>query len=119
MALPVSYFSDRSQRGLLALAGPAATMRIDGKDRFVARFVAVRYWLLQACLSRAISPLPSHLPSSPQLAVVLQRTAVEPQPHCDSGWIPTDRQTGHRGGHRGHWYISRSRLTYDLGEVYL
>jgi hypothetical protein len=35
---------------------------------------------------------------------VLQRTAVDPQPHCDSPWIPTDRSTHNRGGYRGKWY---------------
>ena len=85
MALPRSFFSARSQRGLLALSGPAATLLYSDRGEFVTRFVAIRFWLLQ-------------------LAVVLQRTAADPQPHCDSPWIPSDRSTSHRGGHRGKWY---------------
>lgn len=77
--------STRSQRGLLALSGPGATLLVNDRAAFVTRFVAVRFWLMQ-------------------LAVVLQRTAVDPQPHCDSPWIPTDRQTHNRGGYRGKWY---------------
>ena len=86
MALPRSYFSAKTQRGLLALAGPAAVLRADKKEDFVAQFVALRFWLLA-------------------VATLLQRTAVDPAPHCESGWVPTDRQTGHRGhGYRGKWY---------------
>lgn len=40
-----------------------------------------------------------------QVASVLQRTAVDPQPDCDSKWIPTDANTGHRGmGYKRRWY---------------
>ena len=112
MALPPSFFSARSQRGLLAISGEGApsptishrlymcmhltdgllavsgagaTLLIADRAAFVTRFVAVRFWLMQ-------------------LAVVLQRTAVDPQPHCDSPWIPTDRQTHNAGGYRGKWY---------------
>ena len=85
MALPKSFFSARSQRGLLAFAGPAATLLLPTRAAFVTRFVSMRFWLLQ-------------------LAVVLKRTAVDPQPHCDSAWIPTDASTGHRGGYRDKWY---------------
>ena len=46
MALPRSYFSAKTQRGLLALAGPAAVLRADKKEDFVAQFVALRFWLL-------------------------------------------------------------------------
>lgn len=36
---------------------------------------------------------------------MLQRTAVDPQPHCDSKWIPSDEKTGNRGrGYKGKWY---------------
>jgi len=86
MALPRSFFSARSQRGLLALSGHAAVLRIADRDTFVAKFLALRFWLLQ-------------------LGVVLQRTAVDPQPHCESEWIPTDRATGNSGqGYHGKWY---------------
>jgi len=85
MALPKSFFSARSQRGLLAFAGAAATLRLPTRAAFVTRFVAMRFWLLQ-------------------LAVVLKRTAVDPQPHCDSAWIPSDTSTAHQGGYRGKWY---------------
>ena len=85
MALPGSFFSARSQRGLLAVSGNGARILINDRAEFVRRFTALRFWLLQ-------------------LGAVLQRTAVDPQPHCDSPWIPTDKSTHHRGGHRGKWY---------------
>ena len=77
---------NRTQRGLLAVAGPAAVLRIADRATFVRRFLAFRFWLLQ-------------------VATVLQRTAVDPQPHCDSAWIPSDSSTGNRGqGYHGKWY---------------
>ena len=82
MALPPSFFSARSQRGLLALSGPSATLHVADRAGFVRRFVEVRFWLLQ-------------------LGVVLQRTAVDPQPHCDSPWIPSAKGSD---GYRGKWY---------------
>lgn len=47
MALPRSFFSARTQRGLLALAGPLAVVRIDDRSTFIRQFVALRFWLLQ------------------------------------------------------------------------
>ena len=86
MALPPTYFSARTQRGLLAVAGPLAILRIPDRKEFIRQFVGFRFWLLQ-------------------LATVLQRTAVDPQPDCGSEWIPTDAATGNRGaGYHGHWY---------------
>jgi len=86
MALPASFFSARTQHGLLALAGPAAVLRIDDRETFVKTFVALRWWLLT-------------------VAAVLGRTAVDPQPHCECGWVPSDRKTGHGStGYRERWY---------------
>jgi len=86
LALPRSFFSSRTQRGIVAFAGAAATVHADSSDAFVRRFVRLRFWLL--CV-----------------AVLLQRTAVDPQPSCNSSWIISDTRTGHRGaGHRGRWY---------------
>ena len=85
MALPPSFFSDRSQRGLVAISGAGARLRIADRAAFIQRFIELRFWLLQ-------------------LGAILQRTAVDPQPHCDSTWIPTDRSTHNRGGYRGKWY---------------
>ena len=85
MALPPSFFSPRSQRGLLAISGAGARLNIPNRTAFTARFVELRFWLLQ-------------------IAAVLHRTAVDPQPHCDSAWIPSDVSTHNRGGYRGKWY---------------
>ncbi|KAL1528693.1 hypothetical protein AB1Y20_010029 [Prymnesium parvum] len=86
MALPRSFFSARTQRGLLAVAGPSAVLRVDERSSFVQQLVAFRFWLLQ-------------------VATVVQRTAVDPQPHCDSRWIPSDRTTGNSGmGYKHKWY---------------
>ncbi|KAL3933954.1 MAG: hypothetical protein SGPRY_000049 [Prymnesium sp.] len=48
MALPRSFFSPRTQRGLLAVAGPSAIVRIDDRMAFTQQFIAFRFWLLQA-----------------------------------------------------------------------
>ena len=85
MALPPAFFSARSQRGLVALSGAGARVLINDRPAFVQRFAALRFWLLQ-------------------IGAVLQRTAVDPQPHCDSGWIPSDKQTHNKDGYKGKWY---------------
>jgi hypothetical protein len=86
MALPASFFSPKTQRGLLALAGPAATLRFAERDDFIRHFMALRWWMLT-------------------VAMVLGRTAVDPQPHCDSAWVVSDDKTGNRGaGYRHKWY---------------
>ena len=86
MALPASFFSPKTQRGLLALAGPAAVLRFGERDAFIRHFMALRWWLLT-------------------VAMVLGRTAVDPQPHCDSAWVVSDDKTGNRGaGYRRKWY---------------
>jgi len=86
LALPRSFFSGDLQRGLIAFAGDAATIRASSSAEFVRRFVALRLWLLR-------------------VGVLLQRTAIDPQVHCDSPWIVTDKATGHPFlGYRGRWY---------------
>jgi len=85
MALPPAFFSARSQRGLVAISGAGARLLQNNRTAFVSRFAALRFWLLQ-------------------IGAVLQRSAVDPQPHCDSAWIPTEQQTHNRGGYRGKWY---------------
>ena len=85
MALPPSFFSVESQRGLLAISGAGARVQVHNRTAFIRRFAELRFWLVQ-------------------LGVVLHRTAVDPQPHCESAWIPTDKSTHNRGGYRGKWY---------------
>ena len=85
MALPPAFFSEKSQRGLLAISGAGARILMTDRPQFVQRFTALRFWLLT-------------------LGAVLQRTAVDPQPHCDSPWIPSDKSTHNRNGYRGKWY---------------
>ena len=96
MALPPSFFSARTQRGLLALAGPAATLRYAERDAFIASFMRLRWWLLT-------------------VAMVLGRTAVDPQPHCDSAWVVSDAKTGNRGaGYRGGKWSLTSKNGWTL-----
>ena len=84
-ALPRSFFWPATRRGVLALAGPAATVVAPTSEAFTREFNARRRWALR-------------------LAVLLQRTAADPRAPCDAPWIVTDSATGHRGqGYNGRW----------------
>jgi len=84
-ALPRSFFWPATKRGVLALAGPAAVVRASDAKEFLALYKERRRWLLR-------------------LAVLLQRSAVDPRAPCDAPWVPTDAGTGHRGqGYGGRW----------------
>jgi hypothetical protein len=84
-ALPASFFWPATRRGILALAGPAATVAAPTSKAFLSAFAARRRWLLR-------------------LAVLMQRTAADPRAPCDAPWVVTDAHTGHRGkGYRGRW----------------
>uniref|UniRef100_A0A7S4BX89 Uncharacterized protein n=1 Tax=Chrysotila carterae TaxID=13221 RepID=A0A7S4BX89_CHRCT len=86
LALPPSFFSASTQRGLLAISGPAAVIRTSTAAEFTSRFVEMRVWMLK-------------------LATLLQRTAVDAQPDCDSPWVVSDSATGNRGrGYKRRWY---------------
>jgi len=83
--------------GVLVLAGPAARIDTATSAEYVSAYNERRRWLLR-------------------LAVLLQRTAVDPRAPCAAPWVVSDTRTGHRGqGYRGRWYTPGWPWPFDGG----